>query len=260
MEEINNETLDNINEYITQNQNIDNDTTYEQNKTDIHKITDENIAIDNIPKKFIKDGKIQYEQILKSYNELEKKFYSQDKDIEQQIDDNDVIPEQGYDIDISEMNMNRNSDLEQQMIENGFSQTQVQKAYEMANEYIGEQLIEISNEKNQLIEQELSMHFGGPEKWGKVKQDIARWGNANLNKTTFDELSYDTKGIKNLYAMMESSREFSISDNNQTVGITQASLYKMMDNPKYWRDGDSTYISQVEQGFKDLYGNDKIEV
>ena len=29
MEEINNETLDNINEDITQNQNIDNDTTYE---------------------------------------------------------------------------------------------------------------------------------------------------------------------------------------------------------------------------------------
>lgn len=256
MVEINGENLNSVNE----DKNTDNVMLSEQGETDSDGVTQENISIDNVPEKFIKDGKIQYEQILKSYSELEKKFYSQDKDIEQQVDDNNVIPEQGYDINIDEMNISRNNDLEQQMIENGFSQAQAQKVYEMANDYMREELNQIANEKIELMEQELSLHFGGVEKWEKIKLDIANWGSANLNKTTFDELSYDVKGIKNLYAMMESSREFPITDNNQASGITQAGLYKMMDNPKYWRDGDPEYISQVEKGFKDLYGNDEIEV
>ena len=98
MVEINSENLNSANE----DKNTDNVMLSEQGETDSDRVTQENISIDNVPEKFIKDGKIQYEQILKSYSELEKKFYSQDKDIEQQVDDNNVIPEQGYDINIDE--------------------------------------------------------------------------------------------------------------------------------------------------------------
>ena len=156
MVEINSENLNSVNE----DKNTDNVMLSEQGETDSDRVTQENISIDNVPEKFIKDGKIQYEQILKSYSELEKKFYSQDKDIEQQVDDNNVIPEQGYDINIDEMNISRNNDLEQQMIENGFSQAQAQKVYEMANDYMREELNQIANEKIELMEQELSLHFG----------------------------------------------------------------------------------------------------
>ena len=209
--------------------------------------------IDSVPDKFKKDGVVQYDNLLKSYNELQKQFHN--RDIDPEID-----MEKGYDINMENLNINRNNDLEQTLMENGFSQKQTQLIYELANQYMGDELNEISQTKLQLMEGELSNHFGGDEKWQSVKEDIAKWGQANLNPETFAELARDTKGIKNIYTMMNSAREFPLSDNNNAPVISRESLSQMMDDPKYWRDKDPAHIAKVEQGFKDLYGDEKVKL
>ncbi|MGB1361056.1 MAG: capsid assembly protein [Alphaproteobacteria bacterium] len=204
---------------------------------------------DFVPEKFIKDGEVQVDQLAKSYTELEKKLSSRQ---------NPEIDMGDYEFELEDATFTRNEDFDKMLMENGVTGKQAQLIYNYANEHFGESLQQKSVE---LAEQELSWHFGGDDKWNGIKKDIQSWASQNLDEKIFTELGSSVKGIKTLYNMMQSSREFPISDNaGATTSLNQDSLYAMMDNPKYWRDKDPEYIAKVQKGFKDLYGDEKVNV
>ncbi len=56
-----------------------------------------------------------------------------------------------------------------------------------------------------------------------------------------------------MYKMMSSNEPLLSRDTATDGELSEQSLRKMMEDPRYWRDKDKAYINKITKGFEKLY-------
>ena len=217
--------------------------------------------MDNIPEKFLNtDGTVNTEALIKSYTELEKKIgsmisvpdASSDENTRRKFNRAIGVPESASEYPTHELYDDEN--LRQKFFEIGLTSTQVEKIYDIANEFLSpviSELFSVQSETNSI--NELKSFFGSDEKMNDALRAINAFGKQFLPHDAFDALCSTPQGIQSVYKMMQSMEPDIQTDKNATKNLTDSDLRRMMRDPKYWRDGDAEYIRKIENGFKKLY-------
>ncbi|MBE6461596.1 MAG: hypothetical protein E7006_02000 [Alphaproteobacteria bacterium] len=217
--------------------------------------------MDNIPEKFLnKDGTLNSEALIKSYTELEKKIgtmisvpnENSDEQTRYKFNRAIGVPESASEYPTHELYDDEN--LRNKFFEIGLTCSQVEKIYNIANEFLSpviSDLYSVQNESKAI--NELKHFFGGDEKMKDALVAINSFGEKFLPRDAFDALCATPQGIQSMYKMMQSMEPDVHTANNDTQNLTDADLRRMMRDPKYWRDNDSEYIRKIENGFKKLY-------
>ena len=217
--------------------------------------------MENIPEKFLnKDGTLNTDALLKSYSELEKKIGTM---ISVPAEDSDDVTRAKFNraIGVPE-NANEyptndlfdDESLREKFLEIGLTSTQVEKIYQIANEFLSpviNELFDMQNETNAM--NELKKIFGDDEKMYEAMRAINSFGEKYLPRDAFDALCSSPQGIRGIYAMMQSIEPTVQTDDAPQKNLTENDLRRMMRDPKYWRDMDEEYVRKIENGFKKLY-------
>ena len=83
------------------------------------------------------------------------------------------------------------------------------------------------------------------------------WAEKNVPPEIYQSLNSSFYGVIALYNMMTSNEPKVMAKSGETQEvITEKKLKEMMQDPKYWRDGDKDFIKKVDDGFKFLYGDE----
>ena len=144
--------------------------------------------------------------------------------------------------------------LREQFLQIGLTKTQVEKIYNIANEYLSPIISELFSVQDESVAiNELKNFFGGVDKMNDALRAINIFGERFLPRDAFDALCATPQGIQSVYKMMQSMEPDVKTDKNETQNLTDSDLRRMMRNPKYWRDNDVEYIRKIENGFKKLY-------
>jgi hypothetical protein len=217
--------------------------------------------MENIPEKFLnKDGTLNDEALLKSYNELEKKIGTMVSVPDENSDENSQrrffraigVPEKSDEYPHNELFDDENVRAEFHKI--GLTNHQVEKIYNIAEEYLSPVISEIfSVQQESDAVSELKKFFGSEEKMHDALIEIKSFGERFLPTDAFNEMCASPQGIQGLYKMMQSMEPHVETDTGDTKNLTDDDLRRMMHDPKYWRDHDAEYIRKIENGFKKLY-------
>ena len=217
--------------------------------------------MDNIPEKFLnQDGTLNSESLIKSYTELEKKMSTMisvptaesDENVRKKFNRAIGVPENASEYPTNDLYDDEN--LREQFLQIGLTKTQVEKIYNIANEFLSpviSDLFTAQNESNAI--NELKSFFGGTEKMNDALHAINAFGEKFLPRDAFDALCATPQGIQSMYKMMQSMEPDVKTDKNETQNLTDSDLRRMMRDPKYWRDNDAEYIRKIENGFRKLY-------
>ena len=217
--------------------------------------------MEKIPEKFLNsDGTLNTNALLKSYSELEKKIGTMvsipddNADMETRTKFYRAI---GVPSTTSEYPKNEFFDdekLKEKFLEIGLTSSQVEKIYQVAEEFLTpvlSDLFNIQNETNAITE--LKNFFGDEDKMRDALQAINAFGEKYLPQEAFNSLCATPQGIRSVYAMMQSMEPHIQTDDGQAKNLSETELRRMMKDPKYWRDQDPEYVRKIENGFKKLY-------
>ena len=217
--------------------------------------------MDNIPEKFLnQDGTLNSDSLIKSYTELEKKIgtmitvptENSDEETKRKFNRAIGVPENSSEYPVNELYDDEN--LREKFFEIGLTKTQVEKIYDIANEFLSPMISDLFSVQNETCAiNELKNFFGGTEKMNEALRAIDAFGKRFLPHDAFEALYSTAQGIQGVYKMMQSMEPDVKTDKNETQNLSDADLRSMMRDPKYWRDGDAEYIRKIENGFKKLY-------
>ena len=217
--------------------------------------------MEKIPEKFLNDdGTLNTDALMKSYTELEKKIGTMvsvptpDSDETTRTKFNRAIgvPANASEYPVNELYDDEN--LRQKFFEIGLTSTQVEKIYDIANDFLSPLISDLFTVKNETAAiNELKNFFGGTEKMNDALRAINTFGEQFLPRDAFDALCATPQGIQSIYKMMQSVEPDVQTDKNETTNLSDTDLRRMMRDPKYWRDNDAEYIRKIENGFKKLY-------
>ncbi len=217
--------------------------------------------MENIPEKFLNtDGTLNTSALIKSYSELEKKIGSMvsvpnadsDETIRRKFNRAIGVPESASEYPTHELYDDEN--LRQKFFDIGLTCTQVEKIYDIANEFLSpviSDLFSVQDETSAI--NELKSFFGGETKMKDALNAINAFGEKFLPHDAFDELCATPQGIQSVYKMMQSMEPSVQIEQNENKPLSDSDLRRMMRDPKYWRDNDVEYIRKIENGFKKLY-------
>ena len=205
-----------------------------------------------VPEKFLdKNGELKTDELLKSYLALEKKL-SESKGV------GDQPPKSAADYHIvskSEL-IESDPEINEILFQHGFTNDQAQVVYDLATDKvlptIQAMIEDIATDKEL---QGLEQAFGGAEQFNTAARQISAWAEKNVDPATFNALVKSKDGILTLYQMMQGKVESPLIQGKGHVPVQddEASLRKLMQSPKYWRDQDPELLKRVEAGFKRLY-------
>ena len=214
-----------------------------------------------IPEKFLNtDGTLNTNALMKSYTELEKKISqmvtipnSESDDVTRKKFNRAIgVPTSASEYPKNELYDDEN--LRQKFFDIGLTSTQVEKIYDIANEFLSPVISDIFSFQDETSAMnELKTFFGNEEKMNDALRAINTFGERFLPRDAFDALCATPQGIQSMYKMMQSMEPNVQTDKNQTQNLSDEELRRMMRDPKYWRDGDTEYIRKIENGFKKLY-------
>ena len=217
--------------------------------------------MDNIPEKFLNsDGTLNSDALIKSYTELEKKIGSMvtvpnsdsDEDTRRKFNRAIGVPENASQYPTHEIYDDEN--LREKFLDIGLTSVQVEKIYEIANEFLSPVISDLFSAQNESgAINELKNFFGGTEKMNDALIAIKSFGEKFLPTDAFEELCSTPQGIQGVYRMMQSMEPSIQTELNETKNLTDSDLRRMMRDPKYWRDSDPEYVRKIENGFKKLY-------
>jgi hypothetical protein len=217
--------------------------------------------MDKIPEKFLnQDGTLNSESLIKSYTELEKKIgtmiyvpnENSDEESKRKFNRAIGVPESASEYPKNDLYDDEN--LREQFLQIGLTKTQVEKIYNIANEYLSPIISELFSVQDESVAiNELKNFFGGVDKMNDALRAINVFGERFLPRDAFDALCATPQGIQSVYKMMQSMEPDVKTDKNETQNLTDSDLRRMMRDPKYWRDNDVEYIRKIENGFKKLY-------
>ena len=217
--------------------------------------------MENIPEKFLnKDGTLNSDALIKSYSELEKKIGNMisvpdeksDEDAQNRFRRAIGVPESADDYPHNELFDNEN--VRQEFYKIGLTSSQVEKIYNIAEEFLSpvvSEIISMQQEANAVSE--LKKIFGSDEKMHDALVAIKSFGEKFLPADAFNELCASAQGIQGMYKMMQSMEPSVETGSSDEKNLTDSDLRNMMRDPKYWRDHDEEYVRKIENGFKKLY-------
>lgn len=207
-----------------------------------------------LPDQFIDPatGEVLLDQLIAAYNDL----VARDENlIEGNLRDIPVSPAD-YQINIPNPMLERDDEIFQRLYEKKFTNEQAQLVYDLANErvipYIEEMTVNFEAER-QL--EKLSRHFGGREKFNEISRQISSWAKNNLNPEVYDALASTSEGVIALYQMMSSNEPMLTREVSGQEELSEDKLRQMMEDPRYWRDHDKSYVKKITSGFEKLYPN-----
>jgi hypothetical protein len=214
-----------------------------------------------IPEKFKnEDGTLNYDSLIKSYSELEKKIGTM---ISVPGDDSDDSAREkfmraiGVPESAAEYPTNALFDdetIREKFRDAGLTPKQVEKIYSIAEEFLSPALSEIFSLRHESESMaELKNFFGSDEKMKDALQEINAFGEKFLPGEAFESLCSTPQGIQSIYKMMQSMEPNVETGNHSSEKLSDSDLRRMMQDPKYWRDNDAEYIRKIENGFKKLY-------
>lgn len=217
--------------------------------------------MEKIPEKFLnEDGTLNTDALLKSYSELEKKIGTMisvpdaNADADTRARFNRAI---GVPNNASEYPANTMFDddsLREKFFEIGLTSSQVEKIYQIAEEFLTPVLSELFDMQNETSAiNELKNFFGDDDKMRDALRAINAFGERYLPRDAFDAMCATPQGIRAVYAMMQSMEPSIETDDGTSKNLTDDMLRRMMRDPKYWRDQDPEYVRKIENGFKKLY-------
>lgn len=217
--------------------------------------------MDKIPEKFLnKDGTVNTDALMKSYAELERKIGSMisvpgadaDDDTRAKFNHAIGVPDSASEYPSSVMFDDES--VRQRFHEIGLTSKQVEKIYQIAEEFLSPVLSDLFDMQNDVrANSELENFFGGKEKMVDALRAINEFGARFLPADAFDALCSTPQGIQGLYRMMQSMEPDVRTDKNTSENLSDNDLRRMMQDPKYWRDADPEYVRKIENGFKKLY-------
>lgn len=217
--------------------------------------------MDNFPEKFRNDdGTLNTAALMNSYTELEKKIGSMvsipnenSDDVARQKFNRAIgVPENASEYPTHELYDDEN--LRQKFFEIGLTKKQVEKIYDIANEFLSPVISDLFSARDESTAMnELKTFFGGDEKMIDNLRAINAFGERFLPHDAFESLCATPQGIQSMYKMMQSIEPTIKTDKNENENLSDSDLRRMMRDPKYWRDNDVEYIRKIENGFKKLY-------
>ncbi|MBT4890049.1 MAG: hypothetical protein HON65_10905 [Rhodospirillales bacterium] len=224
-----------------------------ENTAPVEMKTTETEAIDerpsHIPEKFwnMETGSLRTDDLMKSYNELEKKFTVEPVNVPKSADD--------YDIKIDNDLFNADQEINERLHKAGFTNEQTQLVYDMAIEQLlpaAQQLSESLSQKAQAAQ--LEKQFGGKARWNETERQLRNWGRSNLSMEAFETMSKNYDGVMAMNRMMQKNEPPILSGGSSAPSaLSERDLKSMMNDPRYWRDQNPAYIEQIRQGFEALY-------
>lgn len=159
-----------------------------------------------------------------------------------------------YQLNIPHPLLERDDEVLQRLHANHFTNEQAQLVYDLANERVIPLLDELTvNFEAQKQIERLKQHFGSQEKFNEISRQISTWAKQNLQPEIYDALATTYEGVITLYKMMSSNEPILGREGGFGEELTENSLRKMMEDPRYWRDKDQSYVAKITQGFEKLY-------
>lgn len=217
--------------------------------------------MDNIPEKFLNtDGTLNTAALMKSYSELEKKISTMvtipndesDDSVREKFNRAIGVPNNASEYPVNELY--DDTALREKFLQIGLTCNQVEKIYDIADEFLSPLISELFSVRNQGDAiNELKNYFGSTEKMNKALHAVDTFAQRFLPREAYEALSATPQGIQSMYKMMQSMEPDIYTDSNETKNLSDSDLRRMMRDPKYWRDGDAEYIRKIENGFKKLY-------
>jgi hypothetical protein len=137
----------------------------------------------------------------------------------------------------------------------GFTQAQAQLVYDLAAEHVLPLIDDVAGELQATRDGErLAKRFGGDASWQNMSRQIKAWGQANLAEDVYRTLAANYDGVLAMHQMMQ-AREPSVLQeaNGAQSDLDEAVLTRMMRDPRYWRERDAAFVTQVTEGFQRLY-------
>jgi hypothetical protein len=209
-------------------------------------------------------GQVRTDALLKSYLELERKLGSMvplpgddDEEGRERLRRALGVPAAAgeYRIEVSDELLKPTPELNARLHEAGFTQEQAQLVYDLAAEHVLPLIDDVMGELHASRDVErLSKHFGGDAAWQNMARQIRTWGQANLAADVYRTLAASYDGVLAMHQMMQ-AREPAVlqeSDGPQR-DMDEATLTRLMRDPRYWRDRDPAIVAQVTEGFQRLY-------
>ncbi len=205
-----------------------------------------------LPDKFWdeKNGRVMLEALIEDYN------YMASRDENLVEGNNRRLPESydQYDIRIPHPFLERDEEVFKRMYEKGFTNDQAQLVYDLASERVIPVLDQLTmNYEAEKQLEKLTRYFGSQGKFDEVSRQISAWARQNLQPEIYDALASTSEGVIALYKMMSSNEPVLGRDRDFEEELSEDSLRKMMEDPRYWRDKDKDYIAKITRGFEKLY-------
>ena len=217
--------------------------------------------MEKIPAKFLNDdGTLNTDALMKSYSELEKKMGTMisipgddaDATVREKFNRAIGVPDNADMYPKNERFDDEN--VRQKFYEIGLTSHQVEKIYQIADEFLSPILGEIVQRQDEASAiSELENYFGGSDKMVDAMRAIHAFGEKFLPSDAFESLCATAQGIQSIHKMMQSMEPHVNTDKNVAQNLSDADLRRMMRDPKYWRDHDAEYVRKIENGFKKLY-------
>ena len=152
--------------------------------------------MDNIPEKFLnQDGTLNSESLIKSYTELEKKIgtmisvpnENSDDEAKRKFNRAIGVPESASEYPKNDLYDDEN--LREQFLQIGLTKTQVEKIYNIANEYLSPIISELFSVQDESVAiNELKNFFGGVDKMNDALRAINVFGERFLPRVQDDAI------------------------------------------------------------------------
>ncbi len=220
---------------------------------------------EGVPEKFWDPnaGTVRTDALLKSYVELERRM-SRMLPHPDDADEADTgrlrealgIPAtpDDYSIEVGSEVVEIDPEINRRLHEAGFNQTQAQLVYALAEEYL---LPAISDAYGEVFVQQelgrLQQTFGGAEQWQATAEQLRTWGKANLAPEVYETLASSYDGVMALSSMMQAREPQVMHGEGASAAADESSLRRMMQDPRYWRERDPSFIAEVTRGFERLF-------
>jgi len=220
----------------------------------------------DIPEKFwdTATNSVRVEDLAKSYRELERHLGGAVKIPDGSADEAEIakfrqalgVPEtaDAYELQLGEDGFAADPEINRRLHQAGFTQSQAQLVYDLAQEYIGPMVQQTAADfEAERQTERLQNHFGGAENWTGISRQIQEWGKANLAPAALSALSTTYEGCLALHKMMQSHEPGLVRSSAPAERNGSDELKAMMRDPRYWRERDPAFIRQVTDGFSRLY-------
>lgn len=233
---------------------------------------------DGVPEKFWDPdtGGLRTDALLKSYLELERRLGGEpagapepvpaaaeadqaaEAEVETETPPAPDIPEHpdGYEIATESELVAADPEVNKRLHAAGFTQEQAQLVYKLAEDYLLPAVSEAYGEV--VVQQELGrlqQAFGGADGWQATADQLRTWGKANLAGDVYETLASSYDGVMAMHQMMQAREPRVVHADAPAAAADEGELRRMMQDPRYWRDRDPAYVSEVTRGFERLFRN-----